>query len=396
MLAAVTGAVAASYAGVGGTVIGVAVMSVASTAGAAIYKHYLGRSQERLRSAAVVIAPLATFNGVTGHRSRRPGEATSAGQAASAGESARAGESGRARGDRAQAAEDHALAPGNAAGNTSESAGSAGERADAAGATVQQGRAAGELSSWPWSPDAPVTEAFPAVGGEATRWSGPPAEAAGLADSPTFPGPQRAGQAAAAQDTADSQGTGADGLGAHGLGADPVGTDQVGTDHLSAGHASAGHGDPGNGSPGNGADREPSGQAAARGARRRWPVYAGAAAGVFALTLGSLTAVEVAAGKPLDALIWGRHNVGTTIGDATGTQHSRPAPGTTPHGTSPSPSHSRTGSPTPTPTPSSSSPTPTPTPTRSPSVSPSPSVSAPAPISPSPSASANPSKAATP
>ncbi len=69
MLAAVTGAVAASYAGVGGTVIGVAVMSVASTAGATVYKHYLGRSQERLRSAAVVIAPRATFNGVAGHRS---------------------------------------------------------------------------------------------------------------------------------------------------------------------------------------------------------------------------------------------------------------------------------------------------------------------------------------
>src|SRR6266568_8869339 len=80
MLAAVTGAVAASYAGIGGTVIGVAVMSVASTAGAAVYQHYLGRSKERLRSAAVVIAPRATFNGVAvaGHRSRLPGEAAGA------------------------------------------------------------------------------------------------------------------------------------------------------------------------------------------------------------------------------------------------------------------------------------------------------------------------------
>ena len=52
MLAAVTGAVAASYLGVAGTVIGAAVMSVASTAVAAVYKHYIGRSHQRLRAAA--------------------------------------------------------------------------------------------------------------------------------------------------------------------------------------------------------------------------------------------------------------------------------------------------------------------------------------------------------
>src|SRR6266849_1333992 len=93
MLAAVTGAVAASYAGVGGTVIGVAVMSVASTAGAAIYQHYLGRSKERLRSAAEVIAPMATFNGTAGHRARRgAAEPASApgGQASAPGEPASA------------------------------------------------------------------------------------------------------------------------------------------------------------------------------------------------------------------------------------------------------------------------------------------------------------------
>lgn len=52
MLAAVTGAIAASYLGIAGTVIGAAVMSVASTAVAAVYKHYLWRGRERLRSAA--------------------------------------------------------------------------------------------------------------------------------------------------------------------------------------------------------------------------------------------------------------------------------------------------------------------------------------------------------
>jgi hypothetical protein len=58
-LAAVTGAIAASYLGVAGTLVGAAVMSVASTAVAAVYKHYLGRGHDRLKSAAHEIVPLA-------------------------------------------------------------------------------------------------------------------------------------------------------------------------------------------------------------------------------------------------------------------------------------------------------------------------------------------------
>jgi hypothetical protein len=57
-LAAVTGAIAASYLGIAGTIVGAAVMSVASTAVAAVYKHYLGRGHERLVSAAQDIVPL--------------------------------------------------------------------------------------------------------------------------------------------------------------------------------------------------------------------------------------------------------------------------------------------------------------------------------------------------
>src|SRR5579875_2639147 len=59
VLAAVTGAIAASYLGVAGTIIGTAVMSVAGTAGAAIYKHVLGRGQEKLKSAAAQMSPAA-------------------------------------------------------------------------------------------------------------------------------------------------------------------------------------------------------------------------------------------------------------------------------------------------------------------------------------------------
>jgi len=71
MLAAVTGAVAASYLGVAGTVVGTAVMSVASTAAAAVYKHYIGRSRERLRAAREAAARSAPL--LAHHRAARPG-----------------------------------------------------------------------------------------------------------------------------------------------------------------------------------------------------------------------------------------------------------------------------------------------------------------------------------
>jgi hypothetical protein len=71
MLAAVTGAVAASYLGVAGTIVGTAVMSVASTAVAAIYKHYIGRSRERLRAAREAAARSAPL--LAHHRATQPG-----------------------------------------------------------------------------------------------------------------------------------------------------------------------------------------------------------------------------------------------------------------------------------------------------------------------------------
>jgi hypothetical protein len=49
VLATITGAVAASYLGVGGTLVGAAIGSLASTVGGEIYRHYLERTHERLR-----------------------------------------------------------------------------------------------------------------------------------------------------------------------------------------------------------------------------------------------------------------------------------------------------------------------------------------------------------
>ncbi|WP_433517265.1 hypothetical protein ACQP2T_17940 [Nonomuraea sp. CA-143628] len=53
-LAAVTAAVGASYLGVGGTVIGAALMSVASTVATAVYTHYLKRTGEKVKQHTVI------------------------------------------------------------------------------------------------------------------------------------------------------------------------------------------------------------------------------------------------------------------------------------------------------------------------------------------------------
>lgn len=55
LLATLTGAVLASYLGVGGTLAGAAVGSIASTTGTEVYRHYLRRSQERLKAAGDVL-----------------------------------------------------------------------------------------------------------------------------------------------------------------------------------------------------------------------------------------------------------------------------------------------------------------------------------------------------
>jgi hypothetical protein len=76
VLATLTGAVAASYLGVGGTLVGAAVGSLASTMGTEIYKHYLLRSQERLRTAGQVLYQSAARTR-TGHTMSQAAAGTS-------------------------------------------------------------------------------------------------------------------------------------------------------------------------------------------------------------------------------------------------------------------------------------------------------------------------------
>jgi hypothetical protein len=74
VLASVTGALAASFLGVAGTIIGTALISLVSTLGAAWYRYVLGRSHERIRSvAADKIAPLTRDNSAVGGLHRHHG-----------------------------------------------------------------------------------------------------------------------------------------------------------------------------------------------------------------------------------------------------------------------------------------------------------------------------------
>lgn len=92
LLATTTGAVAASSLGVAGTLIGAAIVSVASTAGAAVYKHYLARSHDQLRKAAKVLAPYAGLGGNARHLSQQEAAGESIRPAGPAGLSGRGDE----------------------------------------------------------------------------------------------------------------------------------------------------------------------------------------------------------------------------------------------------------------------------------------------------------------
>ncbi len=296
LLAAVTGAIAASTLGIAGTIIGTAVMSVASTAVASIYKHYLARSQERLRKAA---------------------------------EAARASE--RAAAFRSR----HGTVGAHAVTRTSSTDGA---------------HAATRTSSTDAVADADKTQVFPAVSSAQHRWrDADRANGVGrLDDAPTAI--RGVSEERAADVTGEAEVTRERAAGVAGYPGQPP---------SGAGDETGQHG-------GNSSAPETAG-------RPRWRrplALAGIAVGIFLLAMAGITAFEAIAGKPLDALVGGKHSSGTTIGNLVGQ-----SPHTASHHTGRSPA----------PSPSS-----TPTPSASPSVSPSPSTS------PSPAPSPTPTSAGTP
>jgi hypothetical protein len=299
VLATLTGAIAASYLGVGGTLIGAALGSIASTTGTEIYRHYLLRSQQRIKAAGEVLYHRTTgTHTVTQHSETQPNGVTQP--------------SGASQGNETQTA--------------------AGGRHAA-----HQDRPDQETVSWrhqypDGAPDAAERRLIPGLtalrqNGQTTRWA-----AGGDRDDVTGPG-----------HTASTRAGG-----------------QVGD------------GEPGSGSPAAGG-----GQGGGHWwdgvSRRQWLTYGGITLGAFVVVIAVITIFELSVGKPVDAVVWGKHATGTSVGNVV-SGHSSPHKATHPATTStPSaqPSSSAPQSPngsvapsSPAPTPSasaSSSPTPTPT-----------------------------------
>jgi hypothetical protein len=318
MLAAVTGAVAASTLGIAGTVIGAAVMSVASTAVAAIYKHYIARSRERLRAAAEAARIPPLVGGGAGSALRRLQRASQTAQ------------------------------------QTGQAAPTVPDRRRVAGA------------------DADQTEVFPAVRFGQHRWHDAD-RANGFAPHPHSPADgatEIIGGAAADASAAEAGGRTASRASA--AEADDGRTAEFGAGGTAAGGGGRTTAEVSGGRAGDAGPRD-----AGRSRWRRPLVMAGVALGIFLLAMGGITAFEAVAGKPLDTIVGGRHDSGTTVGSLFGGQSAHTASHRGTHAPAPTPGASTSPTPTPTPTTTPTpTATPTPTPTRSAGTSPSPSTSA--------------------
>jgi hypothetical protein len=271
MAAAVTGAVLTSYIGDGGTILGTAVGSGASTAGFAVYKHYLARTKEKVAPVIVEHARQWTPTGTqaSDHRATRPDAA------------GRAGGADATRVDRAAGDQN-----GNGQGANGQGSGAADwERAR----RTAPGWAEPTRAEQGWGPDATRQDHWDP---DATRQDLNPTR-----------------QDATPTRTARYDGT------AH------YGSVQMGD---GAGSGGAGSGGPGSGKHGK----------SGRGlnflsGRPRWVVMTASAVAVFAVVLIAITLVELGTGKPIDASVWGRSQTGTTLGGshAASTTPSTPAPG---------------------------------------------------------------------
>jgi hypothetical protein len=375
MMAALTGAIAASGLGIAGTIIGAAFMSLASTVGAAIYKHYLARSNERLRAAATSLAPKASGNAVaaavlrhhlhldpdeTAHlrpdgqavvETQHDAETRAADRGAGAGPRAERPDSADARVRPALAAAArpgrHARSDGPAAAGaeaaaafTRDDAVAAAVAADIAAAVLGDHTTLGHASLGYTAAEHPAADSGgdPAGDGSTTADLRPTADLAKAAD--LHPAADL-GDAADLYRTArlrpaaqPGNATGPDGtVEATGSAGGPATELWAAADHEPDGVAA-------------GRDQAGGGRSAG-GPRRRWLMLAGAMLGVFVVAMGAVTAVEAIAGKPLETLIWHRAGSGTTIGSVV--HHSARHHQATVPGTSPAPGRSSSARPSSTP-----------------------------------------------
>ncbi len=281
--AAVTGAVLTSYLGDGGTILGTAVGSAASTTGFAVYKHYLGRTKEKVAPLIVEHARVLPAAGNT-----QPGRV------------------------------------GRWPGGPDENAATITNRNLAAG-----GRPAGSQD-----------RGFPRT--QQLRTWGPPTRTAPLAESP--PGQTGAGRAPGEFGSVRVGDTtyvnpGRDGFpngtGGHGAGGNGTGGHGGGD-----GNGNGGHGrHAGNGQP------PWQGLLGLLHDRPRWVMVAASSAAVFVVVMIAITVIELGTGKPVSASVWGHQGSGTTIGGAvTGNQGSTSKTTPQPTGT-PTPSTGTTTAP---------------------------------------------------
>jgi hypothetical protein len=399
MLATITGAVAASRLGIAGTIIGAAFMSLASTVGAAIYKHYLGRSKERLRAAAVNLAPRASANAVAAATARgqqaddphtaartaaRETSATqaSSSQGTSAGASTASPSTSHPRTRRASDTGTPATwtrATGaRTTGARTTGARTTGARTTGARTTGTGTTGTGTTGTVPgWVvPDSAETQI---MGGGA----GYPGAAAGLGQADetevfsldddfdrTWFRDSTARRPASTTSAAASSGHGTVEGSSHRTGSGP------GQGRGPAGRTADGSAGDGTTAAGRADSSGQHGRDGTwHGIRKRWIAVAALTLGAFVIAMGSITAFEAIAGKPLQSVVWHRSGSGTTIGGLVGSQspgqQHRSRPGGSPTPTSPasSPASSHPAS---TPPASPTSPvSPTPTPSSSPSPTPS-------------------------
>jgi hypothetical protein len=324
MGAAVTGAVLTSYIGDGGTILGTAIGAGASTAGFAVYKHYLARTKEKVAPVIVEHARQWTPTGTVASDSRPTRHDGVPRADVTRADLRRPDDAARV---------DRPLSDSNVKSN-----GNGNGRGYTAADWEQAQRTA---PGW-----AQPTQAEPGWGPDPTRQDLP---RPGYSADPTR------------QDAAPTRtqyGTVRTGDGSLVNGADGDGSGLAGSG--SAGSGGSGSGSGGSGS-GDGRHSKPGGGFLA--GRPRWLVPVATAAAVFIVVLIAITVVELGTGKPISASVWNRSQTGTTLGGghkttatpsttptptqsatapgsvgATGGAQSSPTPGTTP-----------TAAPTPTP-----------------------------------------------
>jgi hypothetical protein len=348
MGAAVTGAVLTSYIGDGGTILGTAIGAGVSTAGFAVYKHYLVRTKEKVAPVIVEHARQWTPTGAVASDARptRHDGVTRA-------------DVPRADATRADItrADDATRADRPASGGNGTGYGNGnGHGPSYTAADWEQARRT--APGW-----AQPTQAEPGWGPDPTRQD--------LGRTHQDPGPTRQdaqpthtahyGTVRMGDGTMVNGGPGPDGSGSGGAGSDGAG-----------GRGSGG-------GAGDGRHSKPGRGPKFLAGRPGWVITVATAAVVFVAALAAITFIELGTGKPISASVWNRHQTGTTLG---GSHRTTSTPSTTPtptqSGTAPG-SVGATGgaqsSPTPT---TSSSPNSSPSPSSVPSFGSTPRATAPA------------------